>query len=312
MTLALPTSDDGFVGKRGLIVYNPAARGAPRLERLRAALGSAAGWELLLEVTAGPGDATRLAREAAAGGLAAVVACGGDGTVNEVANGLAGSTTALAVVRGGTSNVWAKEIHVPKDPARALRLLAGGETRAIDLGRAGERYFLLMAGIGIDGAIVREVSDSAKKRLGAAAYVLHGLRRALGYRSVQAEIDADDQSLSGQLYWAVLGNTRSYGGVGITHRARVDDGRLDLVLLRKGGLPRLLWLLPWILLRRHDRRAHVLYRTITSLDVITAGLPVQTDGEYLGETPLRFEVAPAALRVIVPRGLKSPLFADGR
>ncbi len=295
--------------KRGLLIYNPAARGAPKLERLRAAAGGVAGWEITIEQTTVAGHATELASQAASEGLDAAIACGGDGTVNEVANGLASSTTALAVVRGGTANVWAKEIHTPKDPARALRLLADGETRAVDLGRAGERYFLLMAGIGFDGAIVRELSGGAKKRLGAAAYVLHGLRRALGYRSVQAEIAANDQSLSGQLYWAVLGNTRSYGGVvAITHQAKADDGRLDLFLLRQGGLPRLLWLLPWVLLRRHQRRAHVLYRTVTSLDLATAGLPIQIDGEYLGETPLRFEVAPAALRVIVPRGLKSPLF----
>jgi diacylglycerol kinase (ATP) len=297
------------VAKRALLIYNPAARGAPKLERLQAAAGGVAGWEITIEQTTVAGHATELASQAASEGLDAAIACGGDGTVNEVANGLASSTTALAVVRGGTANVWAKEIHIPKDPARALRLLADGEARAVDLGRAGERYFLLMAGIGFDGAIVRELSDGAKKRLGAAAYVLHGLRRALGYRSVQAEIAADDQSLSGQLYWAVLGNTRSYGGVvAITHQAKADDRRLDLFLLRQGGLPRLLWLLPWVLLRRHHRRAHVLYRTVTSLDVVTAGLPVQIDGEYLGETPLRFEVAPAALRVIVPRGLKSPLF----
>jgi diacylglycerol kinase (ATP) len=297
------------VTKRGLLIYNPAARGAPKLERLRAAAGGVAGWEITIEQTTVAGHATELASQAASEGLDAAIACGGDGTVNEVANGLASSTTALAVVRGGTANVWAKEIHTPKDPARALRLLADGETRAVDLGRAGERYFLLMAGIGFDGAIVRELSGGAKKRLGAAAYVLHGLRRALGYRSVQAEIAANDQSLSGQLYWAVLGNTRSYGGVvAITHQAKADDGRLDLFLLRQGGLPRLLWLLPWVLLRRHQRRAHVLYRTVTSLDLATAGLPIQIDGEYLGETPLRFEVAPAALRVIVPRGLKSPLF----
>jgi len=101
------------VAKRALLIYNPAARGVPKLERLRAAAGGVAGWEIVIEQTTATSHATELARQAASEGLDAAIACGGDGTVNEVANGLAGSTTALAVVRGGTANVWAKETHVP-------------------------------------------------------------------------------------------------------------------------------------------------------------------------------------------------------
>ena len=149
-----------------------------------------------------------------------------------------------------------------------------------------------------------------KRRLGATAYALHGLRRTLSYRETEADVRANGDGLSGSLYWLVLGNTRSYAGViNITDRAKVDDGRLDLVLLRRGGLHRLVWLGLWLLLRRHHDRAHVVSQQVESLEIATPGLPVQLDGEYLGETPLRFEVAPGALRVIVPRGLKSPLFA---
>jgi len=298
------------VGKRGLIVHNPAARGAPAVDRLREAMASVAGWELSLEATAGPGDATRLAREAAAAGLDAVVASGGDGTVNEVANGLVGSAVALAVVRGGTANVWAKEVRVPRKPVDALRLLADGEVRAVDLGRAGERYFLLMAGVGFDAAIVRELTGGVKQRLGAAAYIAGGLRLALRYRAAETDLAADAEALSTKLYWLVLGNTRSYGGLlDLAHMAKADDGRLELLLLQRGGVLRLVWLALWALLKRHERRAHVLHRSVASVDVRTAGLPVQVDGEYVGETPMRFDVAPGALRVIVPRGLRSPLFS---
>lgn len=310
-----------LVTNRALLIYNPAARGAPRLERLRAAAQGVPEWEIQVESTAEPGQGTKLAREGAGQGLDAVVACGGDGTVNEVANGLAGSTTALAVVRGGTANVWAKEVRIPKDPARALRLLAEGETRTVDLGRAsaiggsasggGDRYFLCMAGVGFDAAIVRALSGGLKRRFGAASYVLGGFRLSLSYRVSEAELLADVEALSGKLYWLMLGNTRNYGGLlNIAHLAKADDGLLELLLLRRGGPLRLAWLLPWVLLRRHHRRTDVVYREVKSLDVRTPELPVQIDGEYLGETPMRFEVAPAALRVIVPRGLRTPLFAD--
>jgi YegS/Rv2252/BmrU family lipid kinase len=298
------------VTSRALLIYNPAARKAPALQRLRAAAGGVAGWEIEMAATEAAGHATELARRAASDGLDAAIACGGDGTVNEVANGLAGSTTALAVVRGGTANVWAKEVRVPKDPARALRLLAEGETRAVDLGRAGERYFLCMAGVGFDAGIVRDLGASAKRRLGAAAYVVHGLGRALTHRSAAAEFQTDGEALPGALYWLLAGNSRSYGGLlDIAYLARVDDGRLELLLLRRGGLLRLAWLLPLVLMRRLHRQRSIVYRRARTAAIETPGLPVQIDGEYLGETPMRFEVAPAALRVIVPRGLRSPLFS---
>ena len=314
--------------KRALFVYNPVARGAPPIDRLRATIEGLAGWEASLEPTTAPGHATELARGGATSGLDAVVACGGDGTVNEVANGLAGSPTALGVVRGGTANVWAKEARLPHDPAAAVRLLAEGETRSIDLGRVtalgdqsrtsaigrpassgGDRYFLLMAGIGLDAAVVREVSSSLKRRFGAASYLLYGVRRALRYPSVAADLVVDGEPLTSPLYWLLLGNTRNYAGLlNITHLAKADDGRLDMALLPKGGLLRLAWLAPWVLLGRHHGRGGIRYRTLETLEVRTPGLPVQIDGEYLTETPLRFEVAPAALRVLVPRDLQSPLF----
>ena len=301
------------MSKRALAIFNPVARGAPPIERVREAIEALDGWETELQATEAAGHAIELAREAAARGLDAVVACGGDGTVNEVANGLAGSPTALAVVRGGTANVWAKEARLPRDPAGAVRLLAEGELRTIDLGRAGDRYFLLMAGIGFDATIVRRMSGVLKRRLGAAAYLIQGLRCVLTYRTVRAELSADGDPQSDGLYWLLLGNTRSYAGVlNLTHQARADDGKLDLCLLRRGGLLRLAWLAPWVLLGRHHRRAHVLYQQVTSLEVTTPGLPVQVDGEYLTETPLRFEVAPGALRVVVPRGVRNPLFGGVR
>ncbi|MDZ4278738.1 MAG: diacylglycerol kinase family protein [Dehalococcoidia bacterium] len=302
---------DAGVTKRGLLIVNPTARGAPSMEKLREAAGDLEGCETQLVATEGVGHATELARDAAGRGLDAVVACGGDGTVNEVANGLAGSATALAVVRGGTANVWAKEAGVPRKAAQALRLLTEGETRTIDLGRAGDRLFVLMAGVGFDADIIRGLSGRWKRRLGAAAYVASGLRQAVTYRETEAALRANGRVAPEHLYWLLIGNTRNYGGLlNLTYRAKVNDGRLDLCLLRRGGLHRLLWLLPWALLKRHDRRPEVRYEQIGSLEIDSPGLPVQLDGEYYRETPLRFEVAPAALRVITPRGLKSPLFGD--
>ena len=312
--------------KRALLILNPTARGATPREWLREGIDALDGWEATISQTESAGHAIELARDAAASGMDAVVACGGDGTVNEVANGLAGSQTAMAVVRGGTANGWSKEVKLPRKPADAIRLLSTGERRWVDLGRAvyggsiasgigggaeHERYFLLMAGIGFDASIVRQASVKLKRRLGAAAYLLQGARSVFSHRAVAVELLVDGAPLSASLYWLLMGNTRSYAGVvNVTHLAVADDGRLDFCLLEQGGLPRIAWLLPWLLLRRHHQRAHMQYRQVESLEVRTAGLPVQVDGEYLTETPIRIEVAPRALRVIVPAKLNSPLFTS--
>jgi diacylglycerol kinase (ATP) len=239
------------VSPRALFVYNPVARGVPSLDRLRSALTwlDDHGWEASLESTATSMHATELAREAARKEYEVVAACGGDGTVSEVANGLAGSSTALAVVPGGTANVWVKEVRIPRDPLAAARLIAEGERRQIDLGLAStegrfasggsDRYFLLMAGVGLDGLVVGTVPEGLKRRLGALAYILHALRCVLSYRAKAAHLMLDGQPLETDLYWMVVGNTRSYGGVvDVTCQAAADDGLLDLCLFRRHGLLR--------------------------------------------------------------------------
>ena len=231
--------------------------------------------------------------------------------MNEVANGLAGSETAMATIRGGTANVWAKEIGVPKQLSKAVSVIASGDVRTMDLGRAADRYFLLMAGVGFDASILRRVSSGLKRRFGAIAYALPSIGRAFGHRSISADLIVGEEALSTPLYWLLLGNTRNYAGVlNLTHMARADDGLLDVLLLEHGGLPRLAWLALWALFKRHQNRAGVVYQKVGTVEVRTPGLPVQIDGEYLGETPMTFSVAPGALKVIVPSGLASPLFSS--
>jgi YegS/Rv2252/BmrU family lipid kinase len=296
------------VGRQATIIFNPAARRAPKIEDVRAALSILPEWDISLHETEGPAHATVLATVAASRGTEVVFASGGDGTVNEVVNGIAGTRTALGVLPTGTANVWAKELGLPKRIDDALRLLRTGEVRVVDLGRAGDRFFLLMAGIGFDASIVRDISPAMKRRLGAASYVLSGVRRAFVHRAIDARMSANAADLSGGLYWLLASNTRSYGGlVNIAHRAVADDGALDVSLLRKGGPHRLAWLLPAVLLKRLEGRANVVVQRARSLEITTAGLPVQVDGEYIGETPMRFEVALGALRALVPRGVAGVL-----
>ncbi len=309
---------------RALFIVNPVARRAPPLPKLEEAASRLReeGWETSLKVTEAKGDATELARRAAADGWEAAVACGGDGTVNEVINGIAGTPTALAVVPGGTANVWAKEVRLPKDPLRAVQAIASAEARRVDLGLAVreaeggagalERYFLLMAGIGLDGHVLSEVPAEMKRRLGAATYVFRGLREALRYRSQPVTLRLDGEEMGLDLSWMLVGNTRSYGGVvNVTHDALADDGLLDICAFEGHGWRRVIVSGLRILARRLEGAPGIVWRRVRSVELPpTPSFPVQVDGDYLGRTPMRVTVEPRALTVLVPRGLKSPLFSD--
>lgn len=288
------------------IVYNSVAQRRPPLARVRGAAlkWRAAGWDIDVRVTECAGHATVLAREAAASGARVVFACGGDGTVNEVVNGLVGSGSSLAVIRGGTSNVFASEIGVPWPLEKALGVLVDGDVWRVDLGMAGGRYFLMMAGIGFDASAVRHVSDRVKRPLGVAAYYLSAALELGRCRSHRVNVRIDDAAEREEdLYWLVLGNTRSYGGViDITSRALADDGYLDAYQFGHRGL---LWMIANLLffaLRRQNWARGVTFQRLRELEITTPGVPVQVDGEYLGETPMVFRVAPQALSVLLPKG----------
>jgi diacylglycerol kinase (ATP) len=296
--------------ERACIVYNPAARNAPprqRLERAIEAVGHE--WEIAIAATETSGHATDLARDAAKGGAAVVIACGGDGTVNEVVNGLAGGETALAVLRGGMGDVFAKEAGIPKSAEHALPLLLRGERKRFDLGMAGERYFLLMAGVGFDAEVVRSVPEAAKKRWGSTSYAWWALRRLPAYKPKRSSMLLDDMAVNMELYWLLAGNTRSYGGIlDITSEARVDDSWLDVYAFAGRGP---LWLMQAAVrtgLRRLDGAQGVTFRRVRCVQIETPGLAVQIDGEYIGETPVELSVAPASLDVLLPWGKGSKLF----
>lgn len=299
---------------RALLIRNPVARQAIDPVRLARVLETAraAGWQIGLAETEAPGHATELARGAAAGGIDVVVVHGGDGTINEAVNGIAGTRTALAVLRGGTANVWAKEIGCARDPVAAMRAITLGVRRRIDLGRAGDRYFLLMCGVGLDADIVQRVGARMKRRVGALSYIIAGIATVLRRRTDRARIAIDGAPREADMYWMLAGNTRSYGGiVNLTFRAVADDGLLDIAIMRRGGVLRMAQAAIMLLLRRLDRAPNISYETARRVEIETPGIAAQVDGEPIGVTPLRIEVAAGALDVIVPAARRSPLFAGG-
>ncbi|NTU83296.1 MAG: diacylglycerol kinase family lipid kinase [Chloroflexales bacterium] len=297
---------------RTMLVFNPTAGQAETLER---DLGDAAavwrehGWQVTFEPTRAAGDGRRLGRLAADQGYDLVVAAGGDGTINEVINGLAGTATALAPLPLGTMNVWARELRLPLQPRIAAQTICAWRPRPIDLGRAGERYFLLMAGIGFDAAITAGVRADDKRRLGALAYVLRGIEQTLSVRGARVRLIIDGRPTSGRVLMVVIGNTQLYGGlVKITHRASIDDGMLDIAVFKgDNGLSAVRRLIA-ILRRRYSEDPEIEYYRAHTVQVSARPrLPVQVDGDPIGQTPMTFEVVPGALLALLPPDMPEDL-----
>jgi YegS/Rv2252/BmrU family lipid kinase len=311
------------------LIANPAAGAGRPGAAFHAATGvlAASGWTVSVQWTEAAGTAAALARQAAAEGVDVVVAAGGDGTVNEVANGLVGSRTALAVLPLGTGNVLAAQLglvgvptplHRP-DPAAAAAALVQGQVLTVDTGLATGRHgpgrhFVLWAGVGFDAAIAHELEGAGrdlKARFGPFAYGALGLRAMLATRGTAARVRLDRRRIQGRLLMAVVANIALYAGsVELTPEARLDDGRLDVALFLGASLRQAAAHLGAVLLGRSgpapDRVAGPAQRVRI---LARRHLPVHVDAEPFGTTPVRFDVVPASLRLVVPPTAPDRLFA---
>ena len=295
---------------RVVLLHNPTAGQRPAaIEQIEAELRER-GAEVEVAPTTRAGDGVNIARRAARSGADVLLACGGDGTLNEAVNGLAGSPTALATLPAGTVNVWAREVGIPSDPARNAALLWEGERRTVDLGRAGDRYFLLMAGIGLDADVAAQVTGPEKRRWGPLAYLWRGIATGIRWPIQRMWILLDDRSIRRRALFAVIGNTRLYGGVvNITHHAVADDGMLDVCIFGGQGLAEKLAHAGRLAFRRHTTAPTVEYYRAHQITLVTRPkVQVQVDGDTIGRTPMQFAAVPGALRVVVPKDRGEGLF----
>lgn len=254
----------------------------------------------------------RAAREAADNGDDLLFVVGGDGSLRLAAGELAGSATALAAVPAGTADVWCREVGIPRGFRAAIDAHLFGRVVTMDLGRAGDEPFLLMAGVGWDAEVARSVDPYTKRLLGPAAYVLYGFLVAprLRLRSMRCVVEGPGgDAFDGDRARAALvfSNTRLYGGVvELTPAARADDGLLDVWSLTPVGALRAAWSGARRLLGRPCQVPPGLRAERARLE--EPGIPIQVDGDPVGETPVTIWVEPRALRVSVPQGPLPPIF----
>lgn len=274
------------------------------------------GWQAELKLTMARGDARRFARDAVHQHVGVVVAVGGDGTINEIIQELAGSDTALGVLPNGTVNVWAREVNIPLDTVHARDVLLNGNVRSVDLGKVNDRYFLLMAGIGLDGEITHAVEKKPAKRLGIFGYLLVGAWLGLGYRGFRVFMQVDNRTIKTHALQIVIGNTQLYGGaVKYTWEAKCDDGLLDVCILRRQAMLTRIFVFFDFMLHREQRHQWVRYEKCKKISIRTRpSVPIQVDGdpgEYTSTSyPLTtFSIVPGALKVIVPQQAPEGIFS---
>ena len=266
-----------------------------------------------LKPTIASGDGRRLAMEAVSEGYDTIIAAGGDGTLNEVINGMGDvpdgfTRSRVGILPLGTINVFAKELGLPMSYERAWQIIEAGREKRIDLpqaeftraGQPSRRYFAQLAGAGLDSRAIERVDWNLKKKFGPLAYVAAGLK-ALGEPMSPLTVSSAHWSVRGEL--VLIGNGRFYGGkLDFFPQADLQDGRLDVTVFPKvnwGTILRVGW--GWLTDKIHrSAGAQTFQAESFTLTSELPDVPFELDGDNVGLLPVRFSVQRAALRVLVP------------
>jgi diacylglycerol kinase (ATP) len=302
---------------KAVVIRNGAA-GAARRKRESFAFAldvlDRAGWQLQVTETTRAGHAIDIATQAVADGAEVVVAAGGDGTVNEVVQALAHTEVALAALPMGTVNVWCREAGFSSGVRRAARQIRDGVRMRVDLGLAGDRYFLLMAGIGLDAEVTATLGSGArlKQQLRILPYVLRTAQVLPRYKGGSFEIELDGISQRDGALMLLASNTRLYGNLGKPNPdAIANDGLLDIRVFRGSGARQSVRHLAGLFLNSEAEDSDFFRAERIAVEA-TPPLAVQVDGDPIGTTPIEITVQPRALAVILPadfdRSLVNPTF----
>jgi len=288
-----------------LVILNPAAR-SDRASALKEKI-LALSLRIVVRTTNSPGEARDLAEQAVSQGFEAVVAAGGDGTVNEVVNGLAGSDVNFGILPVGTMNVFATELGIPQNNLpKAWEVIDAGHVREVDLPRANDAYFVQLGGIGLDAEVVGRTTPEFKKALGPMSYLITLAQVAAGTPPMVTIEPNDGPKREGR--FVLVGNGRLYGGPFVLFKdAKLDDGLLDVLVFKNQTHWDIIRYVQAIAFGSHPDLHDVEYFQTSGLKLSsTAEVPVEIDGELSGSLPYEFGFSSRKLRVLAPPNGTSP------
>ncbi len=280
-----------------IVILNPAAH-SDRANRWREEV------ELLardcpVRTTEHAGEAESFARQAVDEGFSKIVAAGGDGTINEVVNGLAGSAAMLGLLPVGTVNVFATELGLPSHNLDACwEIIQSDHTRIVDLPSANGKYFVQLAGVGLDAQAVKETSLALKRSFGPLSYLISAAQ-------IAARTPESDNAPVRESSFVLIGNGRHYGGpFPFFKHAVIDDGLLDIVTFKQLGYLEIIKYLQEVFFSSDIRLPEVEYFQTRRLRIRSEqDVPVELDGELIGNCPVEFAIRDQRLRVLAPPSL---------
>ncbi|MDX8365226.1 diacylglycerol kinase [Cytobacillus sp. IB215665] len=293
--------------KRARIIYNPTSGREAFKKHLPEVLQrlEQAGYETSCHATTGEGDATKAAQIAVKRRYNLVVAAGGDGTINEVVNGIAEQQyrPKLGIIPVGTTNDFARAIGVPRSINAACDILVEGEPVPIDLGRVNKQYFINIAGGGRLTELTYEVPSKLKTILGQLAYYLKGIEMLPSIRPTEVEIEYDGKLFEGEIMLFLVANTNSVGGFEkLAPKSTLNDGMFDLLILKKTNLADFIRIATYALRGEHIRDPKVIYAKANRIKVQTHDkMQLNLDGEYGGLMPGEFVNLYQHIEVFVPK-----------
>lgn len=282
-----------------VVILNPAAH-SERAVRLRPQVEAIARG-CLVTTTGRRGEAEALARHAVGKGFEKIVAAGGDGTINEVVNGLAGSSAMLGLLPIGTVNVFATELGLPvHDLETCWDIIRGDHTRIVDLPSANGKHFVQLAGVGLDAQVVKETSLTFKRSFGPLSYLISAAQIA-ARRPPRLFIEAENAPIH-ESSFVLIGNGRHYGGpFPFFKHAVLDDGLLDIIAFKQLGYLEIIKYLQDVFFSSDIRLPEVEYFQTPRLRITSdQEVPVELDGELVGSCPVEFETLEKRLRVLAP------------
>ena len=283
-----------------LIILNPAAHNE-RAYRKCGQVESLAR-DCVLCTTTSSGEAEQMARRGAEEGFDKIVAAGGDGTINEVVNGLAGTEVTLGLLPIGTMNVFATELGLPvHDLEHCWNIIQGEHTRLVDLPKANDKFFVQLAGVGLDAQVVMETSAKLKRSFGPLSYLISAAQIA-ARRPPRLSIESENAAID-QGSFVLIGNGRLYGGpFPFFKHAVIDDGLFDVVVFKSLGYLEIIKYLQDVVFSSDIRVPEVEYFQTRHLRVESdQPVPVELDGELVGTCPVEFTLRDRSLRVLAPR-----------
>jgi YegS/Rv2252/BmrU family lipid kinase len=254
-----------------------------------------------IRITSHAGEAEALARRAIEEGFGRIVAAGGDGTVNHVANGIAGSSAALGILPMGTVNVFAMELGLPSnDLELCWNIVEAGNMRLVDLPSANGKCFVQLGGIGLDAQVVQETSLAFKRSLGPLSYLISAAHIA-ARQPPKLFVESEDASVR-EGSFVLVGNGRLYGGpFPFFKQAIIDDGLLDVVVFKRLGYLEIIKYLHDVVFSSDIRVPEIEYLQSRHLRVTSEqDVPLELDGELAGNCPVDFQMHEKALRVLAP------------